>query len=121
MRPLHLVPGRLPTHQLPRQVFDQLCSGAVTGDFIAAVGAPQYSRRKLLLRALADCCAAERGIVGPLTDVDLLWESLAAAEERDPAIARDILAYPSVGVWATRTLRRLHGRESDSIPVWSEF
>lgn len=121
MRPPHLESGRLPTHQLPRQVFDQLCSGAITGDFIAAVGASQYSRRKLLLRALADFCAADRDIAGPLTDVDLLWDILATAEERDPAVVQEILTYPTVGVWATRTLRRLHGRESDSIPVWSEF
>lgn len=118
---LHVPADRLRTHQLPREAFDELRSGAVTEKFIAIVDGAQYSRRKLLLRALADSCAAHRETAGPLTDVETLWTILSDAEERAPDVVREIVTYPTVGVWAGRTLRRLYGHAPDSIPIWSEF
>nr|WP_232328100.1 HEXXH motif domain-containing protein [Kibdelosporangium sp. MJ126-NF4]CEL17031.1 Transcriptional regulator [Kibdelosporangium sp. MJ126-NF4] len=83
--------------------------------------ASQYSTRKLLLHGLTDFCAENPAVVGPLTDIDTLWGILAAAEERDPTVTWDLLLYPTVGVWLTRILRRLHGQATGSIPVWSEL
>ncbi|ONI70672.1 hypothetical protein ALI144C_49570 [Actinosynnema sp. ALI-1.44] len=106
---------------MSRQAFDELCSGGVTEEFITAVETSQCSGRKLLLRGLADFCAEHPSAVGPLTSTDSLWDIVAAAERRDPAVVRDLLTHPTAGVWLSRILRRLNGKVTDSIPVWSEL
>nr|WP_225953868.1 HEXXH motif domain-containing protein [Kibdelosporangium phytohabitans] len=118
---MRLSTDRLTTHQLSRRAFDELCSGGVGAEFVGAVETSQYSNRKLLLRGVADFCAEHPAAVGPLTDTDSVWDVLATAEDRDPAVVRGILTHPTVGVWLTRILRRLYAQVTDSIPVWSEL
>ncbi|MEV7614984.1 HEXXH motif domain-containing protein [Streptomyces sp. NPDC089799] len=60
----------------------------------------RWSKRLVLLRAVLD--AAPGGEAGAH------WELLEAAERQDPGAVRDVLLYPSTGVWAEEALRRLH-------------
>ncbi|WP_260610823.1 HEXXH motif-containing putative peptide modification protein [Streptomyces sp. WAC06614] len=61
------------------------------------------SKRLLLLRAVCDAA-------GPGGDVPAHWALLEEAERCDPGAVHDVLHYPSTGVWAEETLRRLHAR-----------
>ncbi|WP_411101921.1 aKG-HExxH-type peptide beta-hydroxylase [Streptomyces sp. cmx-4-9] len=61
------------------------------------------SKRLVLLRAVLDAAPG-----GPAAETAEHWALLEEAERRDPDAVRDVLHYPSTGVWAEETLRRLH-------------
>ncbi|MEV0275237.1 HEXXH motif-containing putative peptide modification protein [Streptomyces sp. NPDC050610] len=67
--------------------------------------ASQYSKRLLLLRALADEAGGDPRF-------DAHWTLLAAADRADPGAARQAIGYPLVGAWAARTLRLAHRRDT---------
>ncbi|MFE7118900.1 HEXXH motif-containing putative peptide modification protein [Streptomyces sp. NPDC057654] len=69
--------------------------------------ASQYSKRLLLLRALADEAGADPRF-------DAHWSLLAAAERADPRAVRQVIGYPLVGAWAVRALRLVHGDDAPS-------
>lgn len=122
MKPPRVPAGEpLLTHRMPPQVFQELCAGTVTSEFVDTVLAAQYSRRKLLLRAVVDICAEQPETAGPLTDAETAWEILATAQENGPDVVRELLTYPTVGVWAARILRRIKGYDTGVLPVWSEL
>ena len=97
------------TCELPRAAFEQISQGAVDDRVVALLGKGQYSVRKLMLRALVDAATTSRG---RFADVDLAWSVLAEAERLQPALAREVVMDPAVGVWLARALRAVAGRES---------
>ncbi|GGP84418.1 HEXXH motif domain-containing protein [Saccharothrix coeruleofusca] len=108
------------THRLPRFVFDQFLTGAVSSAGIAFLRKGQYSLRRLKLRVLADAAAELAHRLGPFADVDAAWRVLAEVERSDAAVVEDVLLYPSVGVWLSRALRHVLGGIEDPTPMWSE-
>lgn len=113
-QPTTAVPG----HRFPKYVLDQVFAGPVDGSVIATLRAGQHSRRMLLLKVLRDLSQATVGPDHRNRDFDNAWAILVAAEERDPAIIREILAYPPVGAWLVRAIRKIRGIIDDDVPTW---
>ena len=88
----------LPRHSLSQDAFREICAGAADPATIAALADAEYSRRRLLLRALTDVAEATRP-AGIFADPGPAWEVLADAESRAPDMVREVLLYPLVGVW----------------------
>src|SRR5262245_46382803 len=108
-------------HRFTWREFDAFCAGAVNPATLALLKDGQYSRRRLLLSALVEQAAARPETSGPLPPVEDAWRVLVAAEERDPTVVKDILMWPTVGVWLERVLRRLHGIDLDGPELWVEL
>ncbi|MFI8102048.1 HEXXH motif domain-containing protein [Streptomyces sp. NPDC086023] len=68
----------------------------------------RHSKRLLLLRAVLDAA--------PGSEPADHWALLEEAERHDPTAVHDVLHYPSTGVWAEETLRRLHAPDGDAPP-----
>ncbi|WP_328872223.1 HEXXH motif domain-containing protein [Streptomyces sp. NBC_00287] len=88
-------------HVLAAGSFDELLGGGGGSATVAALRASERSWRLLVVRALLDASAAH-----PLTEA---WQLLMRARAVDEDAFEELLAYPSVGVWAAHTLRRLRG------------
>ncbi len=72
---------------------------------LAVLRAGRLSRNLLLIRAVLDM-VTRRGIsVG--SELEAAYDLLATADARSPEAVRDVLSYPSVGVWAAGCLRTL--------------
>lgn len=95
----------LPLHSLSRAAFHEICAGAVGQDTVTALADAEHSRRRLLLRALADTSP----VPGTLADPGPAWDALAAAEVRAPDIVRELILYPPFGVWLHRAITHSHG------------
>ncbi|MEU7555422.1 HEXXH motif domain-containing protein [Streptomyces sp. NPDC044571] len=67
------------------------------------IRAVRRSKRLVLLRAVLDAVPAGRA-----AEAADHWALLEEAERHDPAAVHDVLHYPTTGVWAEETLRRLH-------------
>ncbi|MFG2295538.1 HEXXH motif domain-containing protein [Streptomyces sp. NPDC048603] len=78
-----------------------LASTEPSPEGMALVRDVRWSKRLVLLRAVLDAAPAGG-------EAGAHWELLEAAERQDPGAVRDVLLYPSTGVWAEETLRRLH-------------
>ncbi|HEX5120262.1 MAG TPA: HEXXH motif-containing putative peptide modification protein [Pseudonocardiaceae bacterium] len=93
----------MPRHSLSRAAFREFCAGAADPATVIALIDAEYSRRRLLLRALADDDAAvgRRGVFG---DPRPAWDVLATAESRAPDVVRQVILYPPVGVWLHRAV-----------------
>lgn len=93
----------MPRHSLPRAAFHEICAGAADPATIVALADAEYSRRRLLLRALIDAAgAAPRP--GIFADPEPAWAVLADAESRAPDVVRQVILYPPVGVWLHRAV-----------------
>lgn len=110
----------LSTHRLPRFVFDEICSGAVSAAGMAILRRTQYSVRKLRLRAFLEAAAPVTARLGPFADLDGAWSLLAEVEQVAPDVVEEVLMHHSVGVWLTRALRQVLGTAVDATPLWSE-
>ncbi|MFD0206173.1 MULTISPECIES: HEXXH motif domain-containing protein [Saccharothrix] len=110
----------LSTHRLPRFVFDEICSGAVSAAGMAILRRTQYSVRKLRLRALLEATSQVTPRLGPFADLDGSWTLLAEVEQVAPEVVEEVLMHNSVGVWLTRALRQVLGTAVDATPLWSE-
>lgn len=97
-------PSRQPPHHW--LTAEQLASIARGGGDPAAIGqliAGQRSKHLILLAKVADL--ARRG-ERPDDGLALAGqELLARAQQQDPAAAREVISYPSVGLWALHTIR----------------
>ncbi|MFB6806764.1 HEXXH motif domain-containing protein [Streptomyces sp. NPDC056387] len=95
---------------------DSLAGFTVTSDTLRALASTEpsaegsalvrdirRSKRLVLLRGVLD--SAPGGRAGEAADH---WALLEEAERHAPDAVRDVLHYPSTGVWAEETLRRLH-------------
>lgn len=114
-------PDELPSHRLPLLLFEEFCTEAVSEESMAVVGAAQYSRRRLSLRALFELATEKAWIVGPLDNPERAWRILASVEEQEPDIVRELIMYPTVGTWAGRCLRQAIRSAFGAVPLWSEF
>ncbi|MFE6333308.1 HEXXH motif domain-containing protein [Streptomyces sp. NPDC057806] len=95
-------------HVLAADSFGELLGGGGGSAAVAALRASERSWRLLVVRALLDAAAAQ----APADAWDLLMRARAA----DEAAFEELLAYPSVGVWAAHTLRRLRGTAAGDAP-----
>ncbi|MFH8980665.1 aKG-HExxH-type peptide beta-hydroxylase [Streptomyces varsoviensis] len=98
------------THRMPPQVLRALARTQCPPAAAELLAASQYSKRLLMLRALADAA-------GDDPRFDAHWTLLAAAERADPGAARQAVGYPLVGAWAARTLRLTHHHEAHPSPA----
>ncbi len=96
-------------HRMPPELLRALAGTQCPPDAAELLTASQYSKRLLLLRALAD-------EAGDDPRFDAHWTLLAAAERADPRAARQVIGYPLVGAWAARTLRLAHDRDAPPDP-----
>ncbi|RPF45521.1 HEXXH motif-containing protein [Streptomyces sp. Ag109_G2-6] len=90
-----LVRFRVSSHALR-----SLATTEPTPEGLRLVGDIRRSKRLLLLRAVLDAA--------PGSEAGEWWGLLEEAERQEPGAVRDVLHYPSTGVWAEETLRRLH-------------
>lgn len=116
-QPTTAVPG----HRFPKDVLDQVFAGPVEASVIATLCAGQHSRRMLLLKVLRDLSLSTVGADDGNPDVDNVWRILVAAEKRDPDVTREILAYPPVGAWLVRAIRKIRGIIDDDVPTWVDI
>ncbi|HEX9335792.1 MAG TPA: HEXXH motif domain-containing protein, partial [Pseudonocardiaceae bacterium] len=100
----------LPRHSLSRAAFHEFCSGAASRDTMVALADAEYSRRRLLLRAVVDAVPAN----GELADPEPAWDVLVAVEARAPDVVRELILYPPFGVWLRRAVIRLRGADHSS-------
>jgi HEXXH motif-containing protein len=115
---LRLTGEALATHRISRAEFDELCAGPVTGDTMALLERSQHSHRRLAFLALVNQLRGDPAAAGKLVRPEFAWQSIAAAERRDPGAVADILMYPTVGVWLTRAL---HNTRPGQAVAWPEL
>jgi HEXXH motif-containing protein len=96
-------------HLVPARVIDDIFAGPVGAAAVDTLRAGQHSRRLLLLKELREHVP------------DAVWDVLVEAERHDPDVVRDILAYPSVGAWLVRAVRKLRGVVEDDVPVRTDL
>ncbi len=96
---------QLPRHSLPRAAFREICAGVTSRETMAILMDAEYSRRRLLLRALVDTAAAAAVRPNP----EPAWDLLVAVERRAPDVVRELILYPPFGVWLRRAIIRLYG------------
>ncbi|MFD3662354.1 HEXXH motif-containing putative peptide modification protein [Streptomyces sp. NPDC058659] len=114
-------PARSAHHLVPSAHFDALAAGRGDAGTIRFLRTTEYSRRLLLLRALLDAVAETPGALGPLPDVDSVWDTLTAAQERAPKDFGELLLHPQVGVWLGHGLRRLRRTAWGDGPLWTDL
>ncbi|MEV1285603.1 HEXXH motif domain-containing protein [Micromonospora sp. NPDC049679] len=98
-------PFRAPALRLTVPQFAGVAAGYGDPGTIAVLTAGQLSRRRLLIRAVADQARA-RGL-GERAGIEAALRLLATAERRAPAAATAVIGHPYVAVWAQRCLRLL--------------
>lgn len=98
----------LTRHSLSRAAFHEICAGAVSRETMVGLLDAEYSRRRLLLRAVADT-ATTVPVPGGLADPMPAWDVLARAEVLAPGVVRDLILHPPFGVWLHRVVARTSG------------
>lgn len=98
----------LTRHSLSRAAFREICAGAVSRETMVGLLDAEYSRRRLLLRAVADT-ATTVPVPGSLADPMPAWDVLARAEVLAPGVVRDLILHPPFGVWLHRVVARTSG------------
>lgn len=101
-------------HVLAAESFDELLGGGGGSTTVAALRASERSWRLLVVRALLDASASATAPCDP-SPADA-WRLLVRARAVDADAFEELLAYPSVGVWAAHTLRRLRGAAARDAP-----
>jgi HEXXH motif-containing protein len=97
----------LGNHRVPPSVFGAMAKGGGGADAIGVLATAQYSKHMLLLAGVLDhASSADRG---QWRLADSGYDLLALAQRHDPEAANAVIRHPSVGAWATRTLRALRG------------
>jgi HEXXH motif-containing protein len=86
-------------HPMPRDMFQALARGDGGAAAIRELRAAQYSKHLILLRGVRE--TARAGGLGEAPGYRLLAE----AQRLHPDAVEAVIAYPSVGAWALRTLR----------------
>jgi uncharacterized protein len=88
---------------MPRDLFTAVARGGGGPDAIGELVAAQRSKHLILLGAVADAGDAGNRPSDRLAMAG--HQLLARAQRAHPAAARQVISYPSVGVWALRTVR----------------
>ncbi len=92
----------LPSHSFSHGAFREICAGVASRDTMATLLAGEYSRRRLLLRALADV-ATDFTTGAALSDPEPAWDLLAAVEAVAPDVVSELILHPPFGIWLRRT------------------
>jgi HEXXH motif-containing protein len=91
------------SHRLPHDLFAALARGGGGPAAVRELAAAQYSKHVILLRAVLE---AARPGARPEDQLSVAgYELLARVQQEDPAAAREVISYPSVGAWALHTIR----------------
>lgn len=93
------------THTVPSDVFDALARGE--GDAGGVLREGQRSKRLLLLHQLITTARSRAPQLVAEARADESYALLVDAQRRSRHQVDDLLLYPHVGSWATRSLRRL--------------
>ncbi|HSA49941.1 MAG TPA: HEXXH motif domain-containing protein [Yinghuangia sp.] len=109
-----------PVHTISGRALAQLASGHGDTETLRTLRDGQRSKRLLLLRMVYDAATSDPAVMGPLPPAEAAWELLTRARQADPAAFETVVMYPSIGVWASRVLRRIRGGVSASLPMWWE-
>ena len=94
-------------HAMPRDLFDALAAGGGGPEAVRELTAAEDSKHELLLRGVFHAAQAAGADHARLARHG--WDFLVTAQRRSPHAVTRTLRYPSVGAWAVRTLRSLHG------------
>lgn len=105
-------------HTLSSRSFNELLSGGGSPATVSALRASERSWRLLVVRALLDSAVSTP--TGPLPPLADGWRLLARARAAAEGEVERLLAYPTVGVWAAHTLRRLRGTAEGDAPLWAD-
>jgi uncharacterized protein len=97
-------------HSLPKHVFNALAVGGGGAVAVRRLAAAQYSKNVLLLRGIL--ASAQAAGHEQLELSRRGYDLLATAQRRDPAAANVVIWHPSVGAWASRTMRALRGDQA---------
>jgi HEXXH motif-containing protein len=95
---------------------EQLARGGGDDAVLTLLGDGQFSARLVALRALLEE-VVDRPLVLGLGDA---WDLLVVAQRKSPALVREVLLLPQVGVWLADLLRRLRGTVRSAEPLWLE-
>ncbi|RKN47529.1 HEXXH motif domain-containing protein [Micromonospora endolithica] len=105
-------------HIVEADHFRQLAAGIDDHEAVRALWRSERSWRLVVLRRLLDAFAARDDATGPLPSLDKAWDLLSEADRTDHAATEEILARPTVGLWAAHTLRRVTRGDTASPPLW---
>jgi HEXXH motif-containing protein len=94
-----------PYHQLSSEVFAALASGGGGAEAVEELAEAQYSKHLILLAGVLD--AAKNGEQRRLAKIGL--EILDAARRENRSATEKVIRYPSVGIWAWRTIQACRG------------
>jgi uncharacterized protein len=95
-------------HRLNREMFTSLAAGGGVPDAIKELIAAEYSEKMLLLAGVVAEAPPGAQSASARTGYDLL----TAAWQADRAAAERVIRYPSVGVWARRTIQACRGGQA---------
>jgi uncharacterized protein len=95
----------LPPHRLSRAAFAALASGTGGPDAVRELTAAEHSKHVILLGGVLDAAQGSDQYQLARSGYDLL----AAAWRADRTAAERVIRYPSVGVWARRTIQACRG------------
>jgi uncharacterized protein len=91
------------SHRMPHDLFAALARGGGGPAAMRELAAAQYSKHVILLRAVLEAAVPGSRPEDRLTVAG--YELLARVQREDPAAARAVISYPSVGAWALHTIR----------------
>lgn len=104
-------------HCIPRNVFDALAAGGGGLNAVQELARAQYSKHLILLRGVLTA----QGASGEQSRCARRgYDLLTAVHRHDPAAAKKVIRYPSVGAWALRTIQACQGgqRLAGAQPSW---
>ncbi|GAA3391004.1 aKG-HExxH-type peptide beta-hydroxylase [Streptomyces roseoviridis] len=110
-------PSPSPFPSLSAAVFARLARTRPDPAGLTLLGSALHTRRLLLLKALLVRVQRQRGSVDPaaLGRFERSWALLERAETLRPAVVRDVLDYPSTGVWLAAALAEPAGPGFDRL------
>ncbi|MFD9047599.1 aKG-HExxH-type peptide beta-hydroxylase [Streptomyces zaomyceticus] len=102
---------------LPASVFAELARTSPAPAGLTLLRSALHTRRLLLLKALLVRVHRERASVGTgaLGRFERSWDLLEQVERHRPAVVRDVLDYPTTGVWLAAALAAPAGPDLDRL------
>jgi HEXXH motif-containing protein len=107
-----------PHHKVSWTDFDEIARGYAEPRAVRRLRRAEYSRRKLLLRALDDKLTKTPTLMGPLPPPEVAWELLDRVERAAPKVLDRIITHPYTGSWAGYVTRLLNDQIAGVCPLW---